>query len=86
MPKPFDFFARSLAAMTVRLLTKRFIGEYDSSLGKFQCKMQPASVKANWVNRICQITLAGLLADLARLLLRRQISNHIMQISSWSRI
>ena len=38
MPKPFDFFARSLAAMTVRLLTKRFIGEYDSSLGKFQYK------------------------------------------------
>ena len=54
-------------------------------LVSFNVKMQPASVKANWVNRICQITLAGLLADLARLL-RRQISNHIMQISSWSRI
>lgn len=51
-------------------------------LVSFNVKMQPASVKANWVNRICQITLAGLLADLARLLLRRQISNHIMQISS----
>lgn len=55
-------------------------------LVSFNVKMQPASVKANWVNRNCQITLAGLLADLARLLLRRQISNHIMQISSWSRI
>lgn len=55
-------------------------------LVSFNVKMQPASVKANWVNRICQITLAGLLADLTRLLLRRQISNHIMQISSWSRI
>lgn len=37
-------------------------------LVSFNVKMQPASVKANWVNRICQITLAGLLADLARLL------------------
>lgn len=37
-------------------------------LVSFNVKMQPASVKANWVNRICQITLAGLLADLARLI------------------
>lgn len=31
-----DFLVTVFAAFTVRLLTKRFIGEYDSTLGKRQ--------------------------------------------------